>query len=138
MPIPVNISLSDHLIYLFVSQLLSQVGHHVPQLCCRNEAIAVPVKDLESLDQLFLGVGILHFSIFETSLPSHQGQKLWEIDSAVTIGVDLVDHVLKFGFGGVLSEGSHDSAELLRKGGCTLVVIEPSPFLSKRAKASLN
>ena len=36
-----------------------------------------------------------------------------EVDSAVVVGVDLVDHVLQFGLGRVLTQGAHDSAELL-------------------------
>lgn len=40
-----------------------------------------------------------------------------EIDCAVVVSVDLVDHVLQFGFGGVLAEGTHDGAQFL---GCDL------------------
>lgn len=36
-----------------------------------------------------------------------------EVDGAVVVSVNLVDHILKFRLGGVLAEGSHDSAQLL-------------------------
>ncbi len=40
--------------YLLVSQLLPQVGHHVPQLGGRDEAVAVLVKHPEGLPDLLL------------------------------------------------------------------------------------
>jgi hypothetical protein len=36
-----------------------------------------------------------------------------EVSGAVVVGIDLVDHVLKLRLGGVLSQGPHDSAQLL-------------------------
>jgi hypothetical protein len=36
-----------------------------------------------------------------------------EINGAVVVGVDLVDHVLELRLAGVLAEGAHDGAELL-------------------------
>ena len=40
-------------------------------------------------------------------LPGHHGQKLGEVDGAVTVSVHLVDHVLKLGLSGVLAQGPH-------------------------------
>ncbi len=34
-----------------------------------------------------------------------------EINGAVVVGVDFIDHVLQFRFGRVLAEGAHDGAE---------------------------
>lgn len=70
----------------------------------RDEAVAVLVKHLERLADLFLRVGILH-------LASHHGEELGKVDGAVAVRVDLVDHVLEFGLGRVLPEGAHDGAE---------------------------
>lgn len=36
-----------------------------------------------------------------------------EINGAVVVGVNLVDHVLQLGLGGVLAQRAHDSAQLL-------------------------
>ena len=36
-----------------------------------------------------------------------------EVDGAVVVGIDLVDHVLELRLAGVLAERAHDSAELL-------------------------
>ena len=72
------------------------------------------------------------------TIPGHKGEEFGEIDSTVTVSIYLVDHILELSFSGVLTERSHDSTEFLGEKGCTLVVMEPSPFLSKRAKASLN
>ena len=52
--VSINISLSDHLVHLLVSQLLPQVGHHVTQLCGADEAVAVLVKDPEGFSDLLL------------------------------------------------------------------------------------
>jgi len=38
-----------------------------------------------------------------------------------TVSVDLVDHVLKLGLGGVLSQGAHDGSQLLG-GDCAITV----------------
>ena len=45
-------------------------------------------------------------------------------DSFLTVGVDLVDHVLKFCFCGVLSEGAHDGAQLFGGDGAIAVLVE--------------
>lgn len=37
-------------------------------------------------------------------LALHQIQKLWEVDRAVAIGIDFIDHVLKLSFCGVLAQ----------------------------------
>ena len=36
-----------------------------------------------------------------------------EVNGAVVVGIDLVDHVLKLRLGGVLAQGPHDSPQLL-------------------------
>jgi len=36
----------------------------------------------------------------------------WEVDSAVVISINLVDHVLQLGFGRVLAKGSHNGTQL--------------------------
>lgn len=37
----------------------------------------------------------------------------WEINGAVVVGIDLVDHVLEFGLAGILAERPHDGTQLL-------------------------
>merc|ERR1719215_1240220 len=54
LPISVNVGLADHLIDLFVRQLLAKVRHHMTQLGGADEAIAVAIENLEGLDQLLL------------------------------------------------------------------------------------
>lgn len=82
---------------------------------------------LEGLTDLLLRVGVLH-------LAGHHGQELcqdnavrkrpwlceiimsWhtrEINSAVVVGINLVNHVLQLGLGRVLSQRAHDSAQFL-------------------------
>ena len=42
----------------------------------------------------------------------------------LTIGVDLIDHVLQLGLGGVLSQGTHDGSQLLGGDGAISVLVE--------------
>lgn len=93
-------------------------------------------SNLEGLADFLLRVGVLH-------LPCHHGQELWlgtsvrdsrlrhrgnnrapvfkgrasertrEVNGAVVVGVDLVNHILQLGLGRVLTQGPHDRAELL-------------------------
>lgn len=70
----------------------------------RDEAVAVLVKHLERLPDFLLRVRVLH-------LACHHGEELGKVDGAVAVRVDLVDHVLEFGLGRVLTEGAHDGAE---------------------------
>jgi hypothetical protein len=45
--VSVNVCLPDHLVHLFIGQLLAQVGHHVTQLGRRDETVAVLKKHKE-------------------------------------------------------------------------------------------
>ena len=92
------------------------------QLCCTDEAVAIAVENLESFDQLLFRVSVLHskfrrprntpITLMEKvymlrtasndhdikcvlHLASHQRQELWEVDGAVTIGINLACHVLR-------------------------------------------
>merc|ERR1712057_40607 len=115
--ITINISLTDHLVDLLVGGLLAEVGHDVTELSSGDEAVAVLVEDLEGLLDLLLGVGVLH-------LLSHEVEELGEVDGAGAIGIDLIDHVVELSLGGVLAEGAHDSAQLLRGDGTIAVLVE--------------
>ena len=46
-------------------------------------------------------------------LSGHQRQELGEVNGAVSIGVDLVDHVLQLGLRRVLAQRAHHGAQLL-------------------------
>merc|ERR1712146_148976 len=54
--VTVNVCLADHLIDLLVRKLLTEVGHDVAKLSCRDEAVAVLVEDAEGLLELLPGV----------------------------------------------------------------------------------
>mmetsp|Transcript_11557 Transcript_11557/g.38203 ORF Transcript_11557/g.38203 Transcript_11557/m.38203 type:complete len:232 (+) Transcript_11557:50-745(+) len=115
--VAIHVRFADHLIHLLVGEFLAEVGHHVTQLRGGDEAVAVLVEHLERFLQFLLGVRVLH-------LPRHQVQELGEVDGAVTVRVDFVDHVLELGFGGVLSERPHDGAEFLGGDGAVAILVE--------------
>ena len=75
---------------------LTQVRHDMSQLCGTDVAVSVLVEDLEGLLDLLLRVGVAH-------LARHHRQELGEIDRAVPVCVDLVDHVLQLSLGGILA-----------------------------------
>jgi hypothetical protein len=51
--ITIDIGLTDHLIDLLVSELLTKVSHDVTELSGRNESISVLVEDLQIIDKIF-------------------------------------------------------------------------------------
>eukprot|EP00413_Alexandrium_margalefii_P011874 CAMPEP_0204533936 /NCGR_PEP_ID=MMETSP0661-20131031/12586_1 /ASSEMBLY_ACC=CAM_ASM_000606 /TAXON_ID=109239 /ORGANISM="Alexandrium margalefi, Strain AMGDE01CS-322" /LENGTH=124 /DNA_ID=CAMNT_0051540357 /DNA_START=83 /DNA_END=454 /DNA_ORIENTATION=+ len=65
LPVAVDVRLADHLVDLLVRELLAQVRHDVAKLGRTDEAVAVAVEDLEGLDQLLLGVRVLHLARHE-------------------------------------------------------------------------
>merc|ERR1712146_160448 len=79
--ISIDICLSDHFVNLLVSEFLAEVCHHVAQLCGTDESIAIPVEDLERLNELLFCVCVFH-------LAGHQGKELWEINGSVAIRID--------------------------------------------------
>merc|ERR1719218_220464 len=115
--IAIDISFADHLIGLLVGEFLAKVGHDVSELSSADEAIAVLVEDLESLNNLFLRVSVLH-------LTGHHSEELREVNGAVAISINFVDHILEFGLCGVLTKGSHDSAKFFGGDGAISVLIE--------------
>jgi len=127
MTITIDISLSDHLIDLLIGELLSEVGHNVSKLSSGDKTVSISIEDLEGLDELLLSIGILHLS-------GHEGEELWEINGSVTIGIDLIDHVLELSLGWVLSEGSHDGTKLLGGNGAITILIEQGEGLPIYAK----
>ena len=71
--VTIDVSLTDHLIDLFVGQLLTKICHDVTQLGRRDQPVAITIEDFEGLDQLLLSVRILH-------LAGHEGEELREIN----------------------------------------------------------
>ena len=59
------------------------------QLGSADEAISVLIEDLERLFNLLLTVSLAHFA-------RHHRKELREVDGAIPISIDLVDHVLQF------------------------------------------
>ena len=83
----------------------TEVGHDVPQLGRADVTIPVLVEGLEGLFDLLITTCITH-------LPSHHVQELGKVDGAVSVGINLVDHVPELTLRGVLSQGTHDSPKL--------------------------
>jgi hypothetical protein len=104
--IAIDISLTDHLVDLLIGQLLAEVGHDVAELGSGDETILVLVEHPERLLELFLRVGVLH-------LASHEVEELREVDGAIAVSINLVDHVLKLSLGWILTQRTHDSSQLL-------------------------
>ena len=138
--IAILVSLPDHLIHLIISQLLSDARHDVTQFGGRNEAVVVAVENFEGLTNLLFAVGILHLARHHGKelwgagvnaflrggcrlarlqsrlnfLGSSGKTRTREVNCAIVIGIDLVDHVLELRLAGILAQRAHNGAELLR------------------------
>jgi len=121
--IAVLVSLPDHLVDLVVGQLLADGGHDVTQFGGRDETVVIAVEDLERFSDLLLRVGVLHLAghhgkefchyISHHPVSDEMLDRTGEVNCAVVVGVNLVDHVLKLRLAGVLAEGAHDGAQFL-------------------------
>ena len=101
--IAINIRFSNHLVDFFIRQLLAQVRHDVSQFRRADCPVPVFIEHFKRFVQFFFAVGVFH-------LTRHQVEKFWEIDGAVAIRVDFVDHILKLRLRRVLAERSHHRA----------------------------
>jgi hypothetical protein len=137
--VTIHISFTDHLIDFLVSELLTEVGHDVAQFSSRNESIAILVEHTECFLDFFLRICVLH-------LASHKGEELREINGAIAISIDLVDHILKFSLSGVLSKRAHDCPKFLGGDGSVTILIEEGEsllefsdlFLSESVRLSIQ
>lgn len=75
--VAVYIRFPDHLVDLFVRQLLAEVGHYVAEFGRRYETVTVFVEHSERLADLLLAVRVFHFT-------RHHREEFWEVDRAVT------------------------------------------------------
>lgn len=70
----------------------------------------------------------------------------WKVNRAVIIGVDLVDHILKFRLAWVLAERSHDRAQLLGRDlackhtaeGINMIVVKKKPRRPKLRRHNIS
>ena len=110
---PAVVALFTNLTRSETSNLLDEDGH----LVLLDGAGAVLVEHAERFDDILFSVCVLH-------LARHEGAELGEVNGAVAVGIDLVDHVLELSLGRVLAEGAHDGAELLGGDGAITVLVE--------------
>ena len=89
----------------------------MPELSGGDVAVAVLVEDLERLLDLLLAVRVAH-------LARHHREELGEVDRAVPVRVDLVDHVLQLRLCRVLPERAHHRAELVGRDRTVTICID--------------
>jgi hypothetical protein len=123
--VTILISLSNHLIDFVVCQLLADTRHDMAELGGGDEAVVVAVEHLEGLADLFFGIGVFHLAghhceefcvMLEAIIHALRSiraeiRRTREVNGAIVVGVDLVDHILQFRLGRVLAQGAHDGAE---------------------------
>ena len=76
MSVSIYVGLPDHLIDFLVSELFSQVSHHVSELGSGDKAVAVSIEHLEGFDKFFLSIGVLHFSM-------DQLERTWPLETEI-------------------------------------------------------
>merc|ERR1719502_551738 len=115
--LPIHVCFSDHLINLLVCQLFTKVCHDMAQLCSADKTVSIFVKNFESLNKLLLRVNIFHFTC-------HKRQELRKIYRAISIGINLVNHVLKLSFCWILAQRSHDSSQFFCGNGTIAILVK--------------
>ena len=73
------------------------------------------ISSSESVSFIFLAIIVRNSGnpLNSKSQSLHRGVHTWEINGAIVISVNLVDHILQLRLRGVLAEGSHNSSEFL-------------------------
>lgn len=130
--VSINVCFPNHLIDFRVREFLSceagvclvrrseataqrtKVRHDMTQLGSADVPITVLIEHLEGLLDLLLAIRIAH-------LACHHCEEFGEIDRAVAVRVDFVNHVLELSFRRVLPQRPHHSSELFG-GDCTISV----------------
>merc|ERR1711884_450913 len=79
------------------------------------------MKPLPSLSKT-LKASLISSSLSVLHLSGHHGEELGEINGSVTIGIDFVDHVLKFSLCRILAKRSHHCSKLLG-GDCAIAIL---------------
>ena len=105
-PIPVPVSLVNHLLELIISHSLSQLPRHSLQIFQTYFPRVVVVKKPESLEDLFSGVSFANFS-------GHKFHEVCELDNSLSISVDFGNQLFNFLLFGLKSESSHCDLEFL-------------------------
>ncbi len=80
---------------------------HLSQLLGGDVAVAVSVEDAEGLPDVVA-------ALILPDLLGHHGKELLELDAAVAVHVNLVDHVLQLGLCRVLAQRTHHRGQLLQ------------------------
>merc|ERR1719233_1665120 len=99
--ISILVSLINHRLNFLTAQLNAKVPHDTGQLLPVDEPVPIPIKYLESFSYFIL-------SILSIRLEAHHHQKLWEVQTASPILVNLVDHIRYLCIRGVLPYTPHD------------------------------
>jgi hypothetical protein len=92
----------------------TEVRHDVPQFGGTDVPISILVENFERLLDFLFRISVPHLS-------SHHSEELWEIDRAISVGVDFVDHVLQLCFCWVLPQRPHDCAQFFGGDGTVAV-----------------
>merc|ERR1712113_198480 len=115
--VTIDVRLPDHFIHFFIRELLAKIRHDVAQLCRADKAVPIAIENFEGLDQFF----------FRAIKDKNSGKSIVPLPSAST---------------SLIISWSSASVGFWPRDRITvpssLVVIVPSPSLSKRENASLN
>ena len=100
--VTVNISLSDHLIYLIISKLHTEIGYDVSKFSSRDLTITISIENLEGFLVLLLLIFIRITSWISIMigwprlLSCHHSNKLLIVNLTITVNIGLSDHLIYF------------------------------------------
>jgi hypothetical protein len=124
-PIAIGISRLDHLLNIFITQILAEVFHLDFDFVFVNEPVAVYVENFEDLLEFFLVGTRLDLCL------RHHRYELVIVDVAIAVGVDDLDHLLNFTARWIQAQILHDLGEFNWRYPIVAILIEHMKCLLK-------
>merc|ERR1712046_403589 len=115
--IAITISLVDHVLELLIVDVLTELLSNTGEVAEGDLVGVVVIEELEHLLDVLACVLLTH-------LASHHLEKLGELDGAVSVVVDVGDHLLELLVLNLEAEGTHGGLELADVDGAGLVTVE--------------
>merc|ERR1712032_1804646 len=100
--ITITVCLVDHVLELLIVDGFTELLSNTSEVLERNLGSTIVIEQLEHLLDVLTGVLLTH-------LASHHAEELSKLDSAVTVVVDVCDHLLELLVFDLKTQGAHGS-----------------------------
>jgi hypothetical protein len=123
---------------IVLSQTQTLLSKYFFDLNSGQEPVVVFVHNFETLNDFIEQSLVVQTPSIINELLWNQNEKFSEVDSSTAVFIDYWCEYLELLFGRIMAQRSKDGFKLLNKSKITLLLMQPSPSLSKSAKAYLN